>query len=177
MNYASIREMDISNGEGIGIALFVQGCPIHCKGCFNSSTWDPNGGTPFDGYDKVKLTLLANKPYIKRLSILGGEPLAEYNVKEIADIIKTFRMVYGNNIKIWLYTGYTYEKIMKKRLFKSDNIIDQLRKWIVNNVDILVDGQYKDELKDMNLKYRGSSNQRVIDTKNSSLKKIKKYLD
>lgn len=177
MNYASIRKMDISNGEGLGIALFVQGCPIHCKGCFNSSTWDPKGGKPFKSGDMLDLLCFAGKLGIKRFSILGGEPLAEYNVEKIAEIIKCFRRYYGNEIKIWLYTGYTYESIMKKRLFSRDKEINKLRRSVIKNVDILVDGQYMEQLKDMNLKYRGSSNQRIIDVKKSTSRKVIKYIN
>lgn len=176
MNYAQIRKMDISNGEGLGIALFVQGCPIHCKGCFNSSTWDPNGGTPFGLEEISKLINLAKDPAIKRLSILGGEPLAEYNVEEVLRFIKLFRGFVGDKIKIWLYTGYTYESIMKKHIFRGDRELNKLRRLVLWNIDVLVDGQYVEELKDMNLRYRGSSNQRVIDVKRSTCKKIKEYL-
>lgn len=149
MRYASIRTMDVSDGEGVGCSLFVQGCHFHCKNCFNQSTWDFNGGKEWTETTKEKFLELVNRPYITRVSILGGEPLADENIYDVTDLISQIPL----NKKIWLYTGYVYENM------------DADRKLVSNSVDVLVDGQFVDELKDMNLPFRGSSNQRLIDIK------------
>lgn len=149
MRYASIRTMDVSDGEGVGCSLFVQGCHFHCKNCFNQSTWDFNGGKEWTKATKEKFLELVNRPYITRVSILGGEPLADENIEDISDLISQIPL----NKKVWLYTGYVYENM------------DSDRKLVSNSVDVLVDGQFIDELKDMNLPFRGSSNQRLIDIK------------
>lgn len=146
MRYAQIRDMDITNGEGIGVALFVQGCHFRCHNCFNSSTWNFNGGQEFTKETKEKLMLLLEKPYITRLSILGGEPLADENVKEVLSIIKE-----AKGVDIWLYTGYTYEKCLS----------NPMRKQAVQSATYVIDGQYVDALRDLTLKYRGSSNQTI----------------
>lgn len=149
MRYASIRTMDVSDGEGVGCSLFVQGCHFHCKNCFNQSTWDFNGGKEWTKATKEKFLELVNRPYITRVSILGGEPLADENIEDVSDLISQIPL----NKKVWLYTGYVYENM------------DSDRKLVSNSVDVLVDGQFIDELKDMNLPFRGSSNQRLIDIK------------
>lgn len=149
MRYASIRTMDVSDGEGVGCSLFVQGCHFHCKNCFNQSTWDFNGGKEWTKDTKEKFLELVNRPYITRVSILGGEPLADENIEDISDLISQIPL----NKKVWLYTGYVYENM------------DSDRRLVSNSVDVLVDGQFIEELKDMNLPFRGSSNQRLIDIK------------
>lgn len=153
MRYAQIRKMDVSNGEGVGIALFVQGCNFHCNNCFNQETWDFNGGHEWNDDIEDYFISLADKPYITRISILGGEPLDTKNVLSVMKLTKRLKEKYPEK-KIWLYSGYTY---------------DQIKYWTMNPlkyVDILVEGKYVDELKDYKLKYRGSSNQRVIEIKN-----------
>lgn len=150
MRYASIRSMDISNGEGIGVALFVQGCPFHCTNCFNQETWDFNGGKVWDDNVKNIFMSLINKSYISRVTIIGGEPLSFNNYKDVISLIKEIKTTYPNK-KIWLYSGYTYEQILDN--FPSNTL---------ENVDVLVDGMFIEELKDFNLEYRGSSNQRII---------------
>lgn len=111
MNYAQIRSMDISNGEGVGVALFVQGCHFHCKNCFNSDTWDFNSGKEWTSEIKNEFIKLANKPYIKRISILGGEPLAKENVDEVKKLVNEIRILLPEKT-IWLYTGFKWEDIM-----------------------------------------------------------------
>ncbi len=160
MNYAQIRRMDISNGEGIGVALFVQGCPIHCEGCFNQIAWNFEDGKVFDDKAKERFLDMASRDYVERITILGGEPMAEQNVAGVNSLINEIRVRFGNTRKIWLYSGYTYEHLSAPH--KPDEI-SLLRKSILSNIDILVDGQYDSSLRDLNLKYRGSSNQRVID--------------
>ena len=158
MRYAKIRKMDISNGEGVRVSLFVQGCSFHCKNCFNQETWDFNGGREFTTAEIQKIIELANKDYIAGLSILGGEPLHNNNVDEVFHIVATFKEKFPNK-DIWLWTGFKFE----------DAIKDSKRKFILRNVDVLIDGQFEEDKKDLTLKWRGSSNQRVIDCKKSLL--------
>ena len=149
MRFADIQEFDVNNGEGVGCSLFVQGCHFHCKNCFNQSTWDFNGGKEWTEATKERFLELINRPYITRVSILGGEPLADENIKDVYELIKQI----PSGKKIWLFTGYAWENM------------DSFRKSVVNSVDVLVDGEFADELKDMTLPFRGSSNQRLIDVK------------
>lgn len=189
MRYSSMRNLDISNGEGVGVSLFVQGCPFHCKNCFNSDTWDFNGGKEWTEDTKNKFIELINRPYIKRVSFLGGECLAEQNLDEVLKLVKQIRNSYPDKT-IWLYTGYhvfinypeshrQHKVILSTRPNASTNIIyddelffkkkeeDRKRSEIIFNIDVLVDGEYIDEQKDLSLKWRGSKNQRVIDVKQS----------
>ena len=201
MNYASIRKMDISNGEGVGVALFVQGCHFHCYNCFNFETWDFNGGKRWTDEVKNKFLDLIDKPYIKRVSILGGEPLANENVESILNLVKEIRKRYPKSQKtaknimnivnngyknsniynknqdeirlsfhtknVWLYSGYTWKQVMNPVVTDDlnpnrDKII-KMRQDIIKQCDVFVDGRYVDELRDLTLHWRGSSNQRVID--------------
>ena len=162
MRYAQMRKMDISNGEGIGVALFVQGCHFHCPNCFNSETWDFNGGKEWTDEIADKFLDLADKPQIKRISILGGEPLAEENIYAIWTLLRNIRSRFGDSKKVWLYTGYTWEELLSY-VFEDSIASRIIRLYIVQLCDILVDGRYVDSLKDYKLKWRGSSNQRVID--------------
>lgn len=159
MNYAQIRKMDISNGEGIGVSLFVSGCHFHCKNCFNSIAWDYNYGQQFTEDTMQTILQLLQQDFIKRFTILGGEPLDDKNVETVYNIIQQVRQ-HNSNIKIWLYSGYTFEEIMKQ----TDGY-GEYRKKILKIIDVLVDGQYVDKLKDLNLQFRGSSNQRIIHLK------------
>ena len=177
MRYASIRRMDISNGEGIGISLFVQGCHFHCKNCFNSDTWDFNGGKEWDIYIENNFIDMANSPYIKRITILGGEPLAEENVSDVCKLIYDLRYRYEDTKKIWLYTGYNFDDILYNDILFSEEQIFFIKE-IIKRCDVLIDGQYKDGLRDIKLKWRGSSNQRVIDIPNTlKEKKIVLYCE
>lgn len=147
MNFASIRNFDVSNGIGIGIALYVQGCHFHCKNCFNQVTWDFNGGKEWTPDIENKFIELANNKHVDRVSILGGEPLTPENYDTVLSLCKKLSK------KIWVYTGYTYETLCDKEILRY--------------IDVLVDGKYVDELRDLNLAFRGSSNQRIIDVKAS----------
>lgn len=157
MRYAQIREMDISNGKGIGVSLFVQGCPFHCKNCFNSETWDFNGGKEWNRGLTNKFLELVGKPHITRVSFLGGEPLANENVIGIHKLINEIRFLYPDK-KIWLWTGYTVEEIYKQEF--SD--YSRTRMAVIEEVDYLVDGRFVYELRDLTLAFRGSSNQRIL---------------
>lgn len=167
MRYAQIRSMDISDGEGIGVALFVQGCPFMCKNCFNHETWDFNGGKEWTEETEQEFLELANKPYIKRISILGGEPLAEPNLDDVLKLTEKIRLLFGNTKTIWLYTGYEWSQLFNDGVYTSKEHAGLKRRNIVKLCDILVDGRYIDSQKDVTLKWKGSSNQRVIDVKQS----------
>lgn len=163
MRYSKIREMDISNGEGVGVSLFVQGCHFHCKGCFNQETWDFDGGYPWTHQIEDKFLALADKPYIKRVSILGGEPLCDENVIDVSNLIKKIKTEYPDKL-IWLYTGYDFSEIMKSAEFGA-SYYDLLRKHCVLNVDVVVDGKFQIENQDIyneHIVWAGSTNQRVI---------------
>lgn len=165
MNYAQIRSMDISNGEGIGVSLFVQGCDFHCKNCFNSETWEFSKGQEWNDKTKNQFLKLIETPFIQRVSILGGEPLHPKNVQNVLKIVDEIRVSYPTK-NIWLYTGYTWEQIMYPIVtddFNPErNTILKIQKELVSKCDVLIDGRYVDELRDVSLHWRGSSNQRVI---------------
>lgn len=167
MRYAQIREMDISNGEGVGISLFVQGCHFHCPGCFNQETWDFSGGSEWTPELEKKFIELAGKHFVKRISFLGGEPLDDENVADVYRIICILKGLYPNK-KIWIYTGYTWEEIIEQP------VRNNLRLSTVLSADILADGRFDISKQDINHKkvlWVGSTNQRVIDIK-ETLKKI-----
>lgn len=164
MNYAQIRSMDISNGEGIGVSLFVQGCDFHCKNCFNSETWEFSKGHEWNDKTKNQFLKLIETPFIQRVSILGGEPLHPKNVQNVLKIVDEIRVSYPTK-NIWLYTGYTWEQIMHPVItdINSEQLkMLQMRKELVSKCNVLIDGIYVDELRDISLHWRGSSNQRVI---------------
>ena len=152
MRYNKIRKMDVSNGPGVRVSIFFQGCAFHCKNCFNPETHDFDSGKEYTVEVRDKIVSLTSKPYIMRFSILGGEPLVERNIQELIILINLIKEK-RPDIKIWLYTGNTYEKII-------DKYYDLLKL-----VDVLIDGPFIDDLKDLRLRFRGSSNQRVIDVK------------
>ena len=154
--YNKIRKMDISNGPGVRVSIFFQGCPFHCKGCFNSETWDFDLGTEFDDATINKVLEVASPDYINGLSILGGEPMHPKNIDGTLKLAKKFKEKYPNKT-VWCWTGFLFDRDLKD-------------KEVLNYIDVLVDGRYVDELHDFRLKWCGSSNQRVIDIK-KSLKK------
>lgn len=155
MRYAQIRTTDVTNGEGFGMALFVQGCHFHCKNCFNSSTWDFNKGLEFT--EETLQTILnkinKQKHYLSFFSILGGEPLAPENRQEVCKILLKIKQEYPTLV-LNLWTGYTLEELKEQK----DDTINQ----ILTIVDILIDGRYEDDKRDITLKMRGSSNQRIL---------------
>lgn len=153
MRYAQIREVDIANGPGIRVSLYTQGCRRHCKNCFNQETWDFKGGREYHHKDVI-LHLLGSK-YVTGLTILGGEPLESENIPELYELVKGVRETFGDSKTIWLYSSFLYEDIM--------NMCPHLLEYI----DVLVDGEFIDGLKDHKLRFRGSSNQRIIDVKES----------
>ena len=154
MKYAQIREIDITNGSGIGVALFTQGCPYHCKNCFNPETWDFDKGTDWTKETENKIIELLKPEYITRLTILGGEPLIERNIEPLTALLKRVKGIYPDK-QVWLYTGGDFE------------VLEGLYEEIFQYIDVLIDGRYIDDLRDYKLKWRGSSNQRIIDVQAS----------
>lgn len=169
MRYASIRNLDISNGEGVGVSLFVQGCPFRCYNCFNPETWDFKGGKEWTSEVEDMFIELASRPYIKRISLLGGECLADENLQDVLNLVNKIRLLLPEKT-IWLYTGYTLEECLIKSKVCLENILRNQRYEIISKCDVLVDGRYIDELRDITLRWVGSKNQRVIDVQNSILK-------
>lgn len=158
MKYNKIRKMDISNGPGVRVSVFMQGCVFNCKNCFNPETHDFNSGNDFTDETIEKILDLCKNDYIVGLSILGGEPLHPKNIEGSTNLAKKFKETYPNK-NIWVWSGYLFEEYLKD-------------KEIINYIDVLVDGQYNDDLHSPILKWKGSSNQRVIDIK-KTLKKEK----
>ena len=172
MRYAQVRSMDISNGEGIGVSLFVQGCPFnpHCTNCFNLDTWDFNGGKEWTQDTEDKLIELASRPYIKRLSILGGEPLADENLDGVLHLVNRFRLSFPNK-SIWLYSGFRWEECQpfnEDGLLKPDKFVPNLQKIlhkryeVISMCNVMVDGRYIDSQRNPSKKWAGSDNQRII---------------
>lgn len=143
--------MDISNGRGIGVSLFVQGCRAHCKNCFNSETWCFDGGKEWTEETKQTFLDLASKPYVVRISILGGEPFEPENLDSVIDLLKTIKEMYPDK-EVWVYTGHDFDHVLKSK-----------ESFALPYIDVLVDGRFIEELKDITLKWRGSSNQHIID--------------
>ena len=158
MHYAQILPFDVCNGEGIGVSLFVQGCHFQCPGCFNQDTWDFNGGKEWTLEVEQQFLDLINRPYIKRVTLIGGDPLAPQNIDTVVHILKKIMALYPTK-QVWLYTGYTWEEIFSEDVVAGFNN----HMLAVSLCDVLVDGRYIHELRDYTLKFRGSSNQRVID--------------
>lgn len=168
MNYHNITKEDMNNGDGIRVVLWVAGCDHHCKGCQNRQTWDYNSGIKFDDEAKKELIEALSKPYIKGLTLSGGDPLCAAD-NDFFFFLCNLKKQFPNK-DIWLYSGYTIEEILK-----SDNV---LKSNILLLCDVLVDGRYIEEKRDVTLKWRGSSNQRVIDIqKTMSQKKIVLHCD
>ena len=164
MRYNKIRKMDISNGPGVRVSIFFQGCHFHCPGCFNQETWDFNGGKEFNDEVINHILDLSKNDVISGLSILGGEPLNPKNIEGSTKLAKVFKEKYPSKT-IWLWSGYLFDEYTKD-------------KEIVNYLDVIVDGQFKIDLSSPLLHYKGSSNQRVIDVKKTiKNKKIVLYED
>ena len=153
MRIAKIKDNDIANGLGISMSVWTQGCPHHCKGCFNVETWDFNSGKEFTKEDLEYIINNINKDGVERnLSILGGEPLCPENVEGVINLCKQIREVYPKK-RIYLWTGYNYEEF------------DYTQKKVLKYVDVIIDGKFEIDKKDLSLMLRGSSNQRIICTK------------
>ncbi len=151
MKYNLIRKMDIANGPGVRVSVFMQGCPFHCKNCFNPETWDFNVGKEFTDEVIDHILDLCDKDHIAGLSILGGEPMHPVNIEGTTKLAKKFKDRFPKK-SLWAWTGFLYDRDLKD-------------KEIMNYLDVLVDGQFVEELHNPKLKWCGSSNQRVIDIK------------
>ena len=164
MNYATIKWTDIANGEGVRISLFVSGCTHRCRNCFNEVAWDFTYGDLFDETVENKIIRELASDYIAGISLLGGEPLEPQNQKALLPFIKKIKNAYPDKT-IWCYTGFVFDE--KSGLLKETQKNTEWTKELISMFDVLVDGAYIEELKDIRLKFRGSSNQRVIDVKKS----------
>lgn len=158
MHYSTIKDCDIANGIGVRITLFVSGCTNHCKNCFQPQTWDFNYGEPFTEETEEKLLEMLKPDYISGLTLLGGEPMEPQNQKALVPFLKRVREAYPNK-NIWCFTGFTYEILKTDGSHPRCEVTDEM----LSLIDVLVDGKYVDELKDLTLQFRGSSNQRLID--------------
>ena len=181
MNYHNITYPDMNNGDGLRVVLWLSGCSHHCYNCQNPQTWDVNSGIPFDESAKKELFRELDKDYISGLTLSGGDPLYEANLNGVLDLVNEIRLSCPNK-SIWLYSGYTWNQVMCPVITDDFNSSrDELlrkRKEIVKQCDVMVDGRYIDSQRDITLKWRGSSNQRVIDIKKSlDNKKIVLYCE
>ena len=158
-NYMKIKNWDVANGEGLGVSIFFAGCDKvpKCKGCFNSESWDFNAGQKYTKDTVVEVLDMVCNPHINHLSILGGEPLAECNVTTVSRLCSKVKTYYSDK-KIWLWTHYKWEELIEDEF---------VQKCILPYIDVLVDGEYIEEERDLTLKWRGSHNQRVIDVRKS----------
>lgn len=161
MNYAKINPNDIANGTGVRVTLFVSGCTHRCKGCFNSEAWDFNYGTPFTEKTENYILSLLENSYISGLSILGGEPMEMQNQRALLSLLKKAKQKFPQK-DIWCYSGYLFDTEIKKGRAHCE-VTDE----ILRCIDVLVDGRFVEEKKNIMLKFRGSENQRIIDVKKS----------
>lgn len=150
MNYHKIEKTSIANGTGIRVVLWVSGCSLHCRGCHNPETWNVHSGKPFDDKAKQELFDALDKPYIQGITFSGGHPLENENITEVYNLCKEIKEKFPTK-DIWLYTGWSFEDIHSYLIMKY--------------IDVLVDGSYIEEQRDLTIKWRGSRNQRVIDVK------------
>ena len=157
MNYGPIKPTDIANGEGVRVSLFVSGCTHHCPGCFNYVTWDFNYGKPFTKETEDEILNLLSRNYIDGLSLLGGEPMEPCNQRCLINLVDRFKEKYPNKT-LWIYTGYTYDE----DLIPGGKAYCEVTDRILNQCDVMVDGEFVESLKDISLKFRGSSNQRIL---------------
>ncbi|MBR0360596.1 MAG: anaerobic ribonucleoside-triphosphate reductase activating protein [Clostridia bacterium] len=159
MNYAEIKYCDIANGEGVRTSLFVSGCTHHCKNCFNKIAWDFNYGKEFTESVEDDILKSCEPDYISGVTLLGGEPFEPENQPRLLEFLKKFKEMYPEK-NVWCYSGYTYEELTGKKESRcfTDKTLDML-----NLIDILVDGEYVEELHTLMIRFRGSTNQRLID--------------
>ena len=153
MRYNKIRKMDISNGPGVRVSIFMQGCSFNCKNCFNKETHDFNGGKEFNDSTIQRVLELCDNENIEGLSILGGEPMNPTNIEGTTKLAKAFKEKFPNK-SVWSWSGYSFDNYLKD-------------KEVVKYLDVLVDGQYNDDLRNPTLKWKGSENQRVINVQES----------
>jgi len=157
MNYGAIKEVDIANGPGVRVSLFVSGCRHHCKGCFQPETWSFTYGQEYTDETRDKILELLSAPYIEGLTLLGGEPFEPENQPRLCELVKLVKEKYPQK-NIWCYTGYLYDV----DLIPGGKVYTQDTDGMLSGIDVLVDGEFVQELKDLTLVFRGSRNQRVI---------------
>ena len=162
MNYGEIKKNDIANGIGVRVSLFVSGCTHRCKNCFNPQTWDFNFGKPFTKETEDEILSALSPYYVDGLTVLGGEPFEPSNQKALLPFIKRVRETYPEK-SIWIYSGYTFDEELLKESRARCEYTDEL----LSLTDILVDGEFVEEKKNISLQFRGSENQRIIDVKES----------
>lgn len=162
MNYADIKYIDVANGPGVRVSLFVSGCTHHCKNCFNQETWDFNYGKPFTDTELEQIIGYLKPDYIKGLSLLGGEPLEYKNQQGLLPLLRRVKEIYPQKT-IWCYTGFLFDKDVLQKMM----VMWPETRELIHYIDILVDGPFVEEKKDLNLIFKGSSNQRIIDVKQS----------
>jgi len=162
MNYADIKKIDVANGEGVRVSVFVSGCNHHCKGCFNQCAWDFNYGKEFSEKEEQQIIEYMNHDYISGLSLLGGEPLEPRNQEGLLPLVKKVKEKFPDK-NIWCYTGFDFEKDIVEKMAKNNETTKELLKYI----DIIVDGKFEEDKKDLKLQFRGSSNQKIVDVKQS----------
>ncbi len=162
MNYADIKKIDVANGEGVRVSVFVSGCNHHCKGCFNQCAWDFNYGKEFSEKEEQQIIEYMNHDYISGLSLLGGEPLEPKNQEGLLPLVKKVKEKFPDK-NIWCYTGFDFEKDVVGKMAKNNETTRELLKYI----DIIVDGKFEEDKKDLKLQFRGSSNQKIVDVKKS----------
>lgn len=165
MNYGNIKFIDTADGDGVRVSLFVSGCRNHCEGCFSPQTWNFDFGEEFTDIQENEIIEACKKPYISGLTILGGDPFEEENQKRVIDIIKHFKSECPDK-NLWMYTGYVYENDLKPGCRKY---IEGITDYILDNVDILVDGPFVLEKRNITLKFRGSENQRLLSKEDRKL--------
>lgn len=158
MYYGGIKNCDIANGYGVRVSLFVSGCRNRCKGCFQPETWDFHYGEPFDHGTEQRIYDMLRPDYINGLSILGGDPFEPENQKALLPFVRYIKLCMPSKT-VWIYTGYIYEQIARNGSKTHCEATDEL----LRMTDVLVDGPFVEDLKDISLRFRGSSNQRIID--------------
>ena len=164
MNYGAIKKRDIANGPGVRVSLFVSGCTHHCPGCFNEATWDFGYGEPFTPETEREILDLLAPEFIAGLSLLGGEPMEPTNQRALLPMLEKMKALYPQKT-LWVYSGYTYEQLTGESRAHCE-VTDAL----LALVDVLVDGRFVEAKKDIRLRFRGSSNQRLIDVKATKAK-------
>ena len=160
MYYGEIKDCDIANGEGVRVSLFVSGCTNRCPHCFQPQTWDFNYGQPFTTETEERILALLSPSYINGLSLLGGEPFEPENQRVLLPFVRRVRAAYPEK-NIWAFTGFTYEELLTPDSHPNCEATEEL----LSLLDVLVDGRYMEELRDISLRFRGSSNQRLLDLK------------
>lgn len=158
MNYHTIKKHDISNGPGVRVSLFVSGCTHHCKGCFNPETWSFASGEEFTDSQIAEIHKALDPDYIRGLSLLGGEPFERVNADALFPFVADIQLDFNNTKSVWAYSGYKFEEIVE---MKGSPFM------LLQQCDVLVDGEFMEDQKVVDLRFRGSTNQRIIDVQNS----------